>query len=80
MPAGPPKPHESSQFPPRLCPQCRGREIPCDLCKESRKVSHFLAAVWLSEHPEIRTTPGEFPSVRPPAPRGGQDGGKDGEG
>lgn len=52
MSEGPPKPHESQQFPPRICPKCSGEDLPCDLCHGTRKVSHFLAAAWLSEHPE----------------------------
>jgi len=56
---------QSAQFPPRLCPQCRGENLACDLCHGTRKVSHFLAAAWLSEHPEIRVTPKDFPAVSP---------------
>lgn len=74
MAEGPPKSHESHQFPPTICPRCRGREVPCDLCHDTRKVSHFLAAAWLSEHPEFHETPKEFPSVRAPEDQDGDGG------
>jgi hypothetical protein len=66
----------SSRFPPRRCPACRGHEgIPCELCNgttfETRVVSRFKAAAYLANHPEIRDTPGEFPSVFPP-PKDGE--------
>jgi hypothetical protein len=60
-------PSQSAQFPARLCPKCRGRDIPCDLCNgttpETRFVSHFKAAAYFIDHPEIRKTPADFPAV-----------------
>jgi hypothetical protein len=62
--------NQSSQFPPRVCPKCRGRDIPCDLCNgttpETRVVSRFKAAAFLSSHPEYHDTPEEFPATKPP--------------
>jgi hypothetical protein len=61
---------QSGRFPARRCPKCRGHDIPCDLCHgttpETRFVSHFKAAMWFVDHPEIKDTPSEFLSVRPP--------------
>lgn len=63
-------PSQSGQFPSRLCPKCRGRDFVCDLCRghdlESRRVSHFKAAAYLLDHPELHDTPPEFPSVHSP--------------
>jgi hypothetical protein len=46
-----------------------GKDVPCDLCHgtdvATRRVSHFKAAAWLSEHPELHDTPVEFPAVKP---------------
>lgn len=69
-------PSQSARFPARRCPKCRGHDIPCDLCNgttpETRFVSHFKAAVWFTEHPEIKDTPSEFLSVRPPPDDGSE--------
>lgn len=71
-------PSHSAQFPARRCPKCRGRDIPCDLCHgttpESRFVSHFKAAAWFSEHPEVKITPADFPAVKQPPNESGDDG------
>ena len=61
-------PQGSSRFPPRVCPQCRGHEIPCDLCGGDRVVSRFKAAAWLSSHPEVKDSPGEMPATQLPDP------------
>lgn len=61
-----PPSHQSAQFPPRTCPKCRGIvDILCDLCHGNRVVSRFVAAAWLSAHPEIHDTPADFPAVSP---------------
>jgi hypothetical protein len=44
-----------------------GKDVPCNLCNgttpETRMVSRFKAAAWLSEHPELHDTPAEFSAV-----------------
>ena len=64
-------PSQSAQFPPRPCPKCLQKNQLCDLCNgdspETRVVSRFKAAAWLSSHPELHDTPPEFPRVIPPS-------------
>jgi hypothetical protein len=59
---------DSAQYPPRLCPKCRGlKTIACDLCDPvTRMCGYFKAAAWLSNHPELHDTPPEFPATREP--------------
>ena len=48
---------QSGRFPARRCPKCKGLDVPCDLCRgtspETRVVSHFKAAAWFVDHPEL---------------------------
>jgi len=64
---------KSAQFPPRICPQCRGRSVPCDLCGGERVVSRFKAAAWFVAHPEASDPLSSTSSFPPPKPEPGED-------
>lgn len=36
----------SPQLPSYKCPECKGRPVPCDLCKGERLISRHVLAQW----------------------------------